>query len=189
MKKNNIFIKLLKKHTDIDTEFINTFFQQFKVGSELDFNIKDSDIIKYLGIKMITLRNRLLNIYSKKKIYFENVDYIKIKAINTNNITYVLNYPCFEKIAMESDSPKSETIKLYFIKLRQFLTDNHELIYQAVENKEELDIYSGYESIYFIAIDERKPDILKVGRTNDIVKRLRNYNVGRIKDVDLKYLH
>jgi hypothetical protein len=28
----------------------------------------------------------------------------------------------------------------------------------------------------------------KVGRTSDIVQRLRNYNVGRIQEIDLKYL-
>jgi hypothetical protein len=187
MKKNSVFIKLLKKHMDIDKSFIDIFFNKFKVGGELDFNIKDNDIIKYLGITMRTLRNRLSNTYSKNELYLENIDYIKIKSIYTNKIIYMLNYQCFEKIALGSDSVKSETIKLYFIKLRQFITNNHELIYQALENKDELDIYSGYESIYFIAIDERKPNILKIGRTNDIVKRLRNYNVGRIKEVDLKY--
>jgi len=31
MKKNSIFIKLLKKHTDIDKDFIDTFFKKFKV--------------------------------------------------------------------------------------------------------------------------------------------------------------
>lgn len=187
MKKNSLFIKLLKKHTDIDRDFIDTFFKKFKVGGELDFNIKDNDIIKYLGITMRTLRNRLSNTYSKNELYIENVDYVKVKSVYTNKIIYMLNYACFEKIAMGSDSPKSDIIKIYFIKLRQFITNNHELIYQAIENKDELDIYSGYESIYFIAIDERKPNILKVGRTTDIVKRLRNYNVGRIKEVDLKY--
>ena len=42
--------------------------------------------------------------------------------------------------------------------------------------------------IYFFAVDERYPNILKYGRSIDIVKRLRTYNSGRIKDVELKYL-
>ena len=54
-----------------------------------------------------------------------------------------------------------------------------------MENKTNLD--RGYNSIYFFAVDDRKHDILKVGRTKDIVQRLRNYNVGRIKEVELKY--
>ena len=61
------------------------------------------------------------------------------------------------------------------------------MIFQAIENKNDLNKYRGYESIYFFAIDGRKPNIFKVGRTQDIVQRLRNYNVGRIKEIDLKY--
>jgi len=99
----------------------------------------------------------------------------------------MLNYQCFERLAMSGDSPKSETIRMYFVKLREFLTDNQHLIYQAIENKKELGKYSGYDSIYFFAVDDRKMN-WKVGRTSDIIQRLRNYNVGRIKEIDLKYL-
>jgi hypothetical protein len=53
-------------------------------------------------------------------------------------------------------------------------------------NKDDLGKYEGFESMYFFAVDERKVDF-KIGNTIDIVRRLRNYNVGRIKEVDLKY--
>ncbi len=55
-----------------------------------------------------------------------------------------------------------------------------------MEKKQNLNKYSGYESIYFFAVDDKKID-WKIGRTTDIIKRLRNYNVGRIKEIDLKY--
>ena len=55
-------------------------------------------------------------------------------------------------------------------------------------NYDELKKYSGYETIYFFAVDDRKNDIFKIGRTNNIINRLRNYNIGRIKEIDLKYL-
>ena len=64
--------------------------------------------------------------------------------------------------------------------------ENQELIYQSIENIKNLNKFRGYESIYFFAVDERKPDIFKVGRTQDIIQRLRNYNIGRIKEVDLQ---
>ena len=41
MNNNSIFIKLLKEHTDIDKHFIDIFFKKFKIGGELDFDIKD----------------------------------------------------------------------------------------------------------------------------------------------------
>lgn len=187
VKKDNVFIKLLKKHTDIDTGFIDTFFKKFKIGGELDFEIEDNKIAKYLGVGLQTIRNRLSNKYSKKKLYFENTDYIKIKN-NTSDasVTYMVNYQCFERLAMGGDSEDSEVVRLYFMKLREFITNNQHIIYQAIENKQDLKKYSGMESIYFFAVDNRKFDF-KTGHTDDIVFRLRNYNVGRIKEVDLKF--
>ena len=189
MNKSNdsIFIELLKKYTNIDIDFIDIFFKKFKIGGELDFDIEDSNVSKYLGITLKTLRSRLKNEYSKTKRFIEKVDYIRIKTGTTSGVTFMLNYQCFEKLAMSGDSKNSETVRMYFVKLREFITENQHLIYQAIENKNDLGKYSGYESIYFFAVDNRKMN-WKIGRTTDIIQRLRNYNIGRIKEVDLKYL-
>ena len=117
-----------------------------------------------MGISLITIRKRLSNAYSKTKKFFENVDFIKIQSDKTSSVTYMINYQCFEKLAMGGNSDKSESVRMYFIKLREFLVENQQLIYQAMQNKVELDKYRGYESIYFFAVDERNPDLLKVGK-------------------------
>lgn len=191
MKNNIVFTDLLKQHTNIDEDFIDTFFTKFKIGDELEFHLKDKDVSKYLGIRTQTLRERLSNKYSKKNIYFEKVDYVKIKSGDSNaGVTYMLNYQCFERLAMSGDSEQSETVRNYFVKLREFLTDNQHLIYQAVTNKDHLKKYVGYECIYFFVAgtDIKNNNLFKVGSTKDIVSRLRNYNVGRINEVDLKFL-
>ena len=145
--KDSIFINLLKKHTNIDIDFINTFFKKFKIGAELDFDIKDEDVCKYLNIKLTTLRKRLLNFYTKRAPnYFEKVDYVRIKS-DENKIIYMINYQCFERLAMSCDSEQSETIRMYFVKLREFITENQHLIYQAMENKDDLRAYSKFETI------------------------------------------
>ena len=187
-KKDSIFIKLLKENTNIDEDFIDTFFKNFKIGGELDFDIQDTNVSKYLGISLINLRKRLNNAYSKTKRFIENVDYIRIKTGVSNNINYMLNYACFEKLAMSGDSKQSEVVRMYFTKLREFITDNQRVIYQAMNKKNDLKIYNKMDTIYFFAADERKQDILKVGKSTKIVERLRNYNVGRIKEVELKYV-
>jgi hypothetical protein len=179
MNNNSIFIKLLKEHTDIDKKFIDIFFKKFKIGGELDFDIKDSLIAKYIGIELITLRKRLANAYSKTKRFIENVDFIKLKK--GKYTIYMLNYPAFERLAMTGDTEKAEIVRLYFVKLRQFIVENQKLIYQAMENNNDLKLYSNYETIYFFAINEKNQDIFKIGRTIDIIKRLRNYNDKNIK--------
>jgi hypothetical protein len=75
----------------------------------------------------------------------------------------MINYQCFERLAMNGDSEKSEVVRLYFSKLRQFITENQHLIFQAMENKKELCKHAGMESVYFFAVDETKFDF-KVGR-------------------------
>lgn len=162
---------------------------QEKFIGDLDFHIRDIDIAKYLGIKLYTLRMRLLNKYSNDNVnYLENADYVKVKSGKGRTLTYMINYACFERLAMSGQTEQSETIRMYFVKLREFLTENQNVIYQAMENKEDLKKYSGFESIYFFAVNDRRHDnFFKVGHTLNIVHRLRNYNVGRIKDVELKY--
>jgi len=183
------FINLLIKYTTIDEDFINIFFKKFKIGDDLEFHLYDKDVSKYLNITLDNLRRRLQNKYSlNKNNYIEKVDFIKKKS-NTSNagIIYMLNYQCFEKLAMSGDSKKSEMVRNYFIKLRQFILENQLLINQSMEKMDELKKYSKFESIYFFAVDERKNNLFKIGRTIDIVNRIRNYNVGRIKEIDLKY--
>jgi hypothetical protein len=185
-QQNSIFVKLLKKYTDIDIDFIDIFFKKFKIGGELEFEIDENDIVKYLGIAKITLRKRLNNEYSKKKLYYENADYIKIKSGATSAVTYMVNYECFERLAMASDSEKSEVVRLYFSKLRKFISENQHAIFQAMEKKaDDLKLFDNMNTIYFFAVDKRK---FKIGKSAGIVKRLRNYNIGRIKEIEFKYL-
>ena len=54
------------KEISIPKDFIDIFFTKYKIGRELEFDIEDSKIAKYLNITLQTLRNRLSNIYSKK---------------------------------------------------------------------------------------------------------------------------
>jgi phage anti-repressor protein len=138
MSKDSVFITLLKKYTNIDVDFINTFFKQYKIGGDLDFHIQDKNVAIYLGISLNTIRKRLNNAFSKNINFVERSDYIKIKTNKISGITYMINYQCFERLAMSGDSKQSEVVRMYFIKLREFLTENQHLIYQAMENKKRI---------------------------------------------------
>ena len=52
---DNIFIKLLKEKTNIDDDFIDTFFKKFKIGGELDYDILDTYYKRSFSKKMIFL--------------------------------------------------------------------------------------------------------------------------------------
>ena len=57
------------------------FFKKFKIGGELNFDIKDLEVSKYLGIGIINIRKRLANAYSKTKKFIENSFLIKKEFI------------------------------------------------------------------------------------------------------------
>ncbi len=79
-------LKLLKKYTNIDNDFIKIFFKKFKIRFKLNFNIKDIEVAKYLNIELNTIRRRLNNTFSKNINYIEKVDYIKIKSGKTTGV-------------------------------------------------------------------------------------------------------
>lgn len=43
-------------------------------------------------------------------------------------------------------------------------------------------------NVFFFVANDKNLNLIKPGSTKDIVQRLRNYNVWRVKEVDLKYL-
>jgi len=50
----------------------------------------------------------------------------------------MLNYQCFERLAMSGQTEQPEIVRNYFVKLREFITENQKLIYRAVTNNNDL---------------------------------------------------
>ena len=74
--------------------FIKTFYNKFKIGDDLNFDLEDKKVAKYLDITVDILRDRLSNRNTKNKLYIENVDFVKIKGayIHILKIKNVLNH-------------------------------------------------------------------------------------------------
>ena len=185
----NLFSELLKKYTDIEHKFIDTFFSKFEIGNELIFNLEDKKVAKYLKIELKTMRERLRNRFAKVPIYHRGVDYqIITDKKDKRKKTYLLNYEAFEKLAMATDTLQGSLVRNYFVKLRKFIYENKSIINQSLNDKEKLNKLINRHVIYFFVADPKYPDILKLGRTIDIISRLRAYNTGRIYEPELKYL-
>ena len=113
--------------------------------------ILDEKAAEYLGISLTTLRKRLQNAYTNKQLYFKFVDFVKArKSLSSNEIFYKLSYSCFERLAMNGDTEKAVIVRLYFSKLRQFLTNYADVIKQALDNQEHvLKALNKSHAIYF----------------------------------------
>ncbi len=64
---------------------------------------------------------------------------------------------------MAGNTEQSELVRLYFVKLREFIYENQILIFQALDNNQDLRKYAGFETIYFFAVDDtHKEDFLNL---------------------------
>ena len=57
MDKHNHLLELLKTSVKVDKTFLETFFNNFNIGDELQFHINEEDVCNYLQIKKETLLN------------------------------------------------------------------------------------------------------------------------------------
>ena len=89
---------------------------------------------------------------------------------------------------MTSNSLMGDIVRNYFVQLQEFLYEHHIKIYKILNQKRALKEFKKKELIYFFVVDERRPDILKLGTTKDIIGRLNTYTTGRIKEPELKYV-
>ena len=55
------------------------------------------------------------------------MDYIKVKQGIKSSVIYMINHQCFEKLAMNSNSIKSESVRMHFIKIRESLIKNEQI--------------------------------------------------------------
>ena len=58
--------------------------------------------------------------------------FMKIKSGKTSGVSYMINYQSFEKIVMSSETQQSNTIKLYLIKLREFIIENQKIMFLSI---------------------------------------------------------
>ena len=123
--------------------------------------------------------------------YKLNIDYIK----NNNNINkkiekgdilinYMINLDTFEKICMMSKSLKANKVRDYFIILRKFIhyykNNISDMIVDNIIKKK-------YDYIYILLVNKNK-NIFKIGKTENIKKRLHVYQTGKEKHLDIQFI-
>lgn len=185
-------IDYVKKLSNIPNEFIEDMFQFYDENTlQTDFVIDLNVVAKWLGAYKFTLLNTL------KRSYKHRIDYIITKDKNpnqkdprNNNYKHVLITPdCFKRLCMLSRSKKGETVRSYFIdientfiKYRRQTLEGIQLDMQRTKFKPE----TGY--VYVLRVDEDR-DLIKLGSTNDMNKRMSVYKTGRGREMEVLYLY
>jgi phage anti-repressor protein len=182
---DNISLKdFLKKYTAISDQFINNYFIFYDKCELNKFGIELEKTLDYLDIKG---RKEFYTRFRNK--YILNSDYIikrhnQKKEKDIKDTEYYISFDTFEKICMASKAPKAEKVRDYFITLRKFIDYYKNHISNMILQKAKT---NPSKCIYILLINKNK-NILKLGQTKELRKRLRTYATGMDTHPDIKFI-
>ena len=188
----------IKKISNIPNEFIDDFFSFYKESTlQTDLVIDLDKVANWLDCPKYQLIRTL------KLSYIKNIDYKQVKSLNvikkdprSNNYKKFLITPdCFKRLCMMTRSSKGDTIRSYFIdiennliKYRQELLDGIKNNVKKLQKSKLPNFKSGDGYIYVLkALDYE--NVYKLGKSNDLEKRLRSYRVGKADDIHVEYIY
>jgi phage anti-repressor protein len=172
----------LKMYTGISNKFIDEYYSFYELCEKDTFGIDSNKVVKYLKIKHTRKFHEIL-----REKYILGMDY-EIQRLhqksekNKQDVFYYLSFDGFEKVCMSSRSEKGNQVRDYFIMLRKFIN-----YYREHFSNKIIDLTKKNKYIYIILVNKNK-DIFKIGRTDDIKKRLKNYAIGRDKHPDIQFI-
>jgi phage anti-repressor protein len=172
----------LIKYTAISKKFINDYYKFYEICVSNKFGISVESVANYLEINNIYHFTERI-----RKKYVVNVDYVIIRRKGESmkgiqDVYYFISFDCFEKICMQSKTKKANDVRDYFITLRKFIDYYKNHFANKINELVETD-----KSIYIILANKNK-SILKIGKTNNMRKRLINYSTGKDKHPDIKFI-
>lgn len=94
----------------------------------------------------------------------------------------MLSFETFEKICLVSTTKKGVEFRDYFVMLRKFIDYYKQHITDKI-----LELTKTNKYIYILTVN-KKTDILKLGRTGNMRKRLQAYSTGKEKHPYIKYI-
>ena len=184
----------LKKYSTIDDKFIDDFYTFYDEGMyEFDFTIKLDLVALWLNVRKDHLKNLLLSNFIINRDYIEKKETNKKGKGNNNTIHVLLTFNCSKLLCMISKSEKASLIRNYYIDLEKLIITykdnivndlNNQLGIQT-NNKKIIENNNKEGLIYILKVDD---ETYKLGNSNDIKKRMKQYNVGRINELPIVFV-
>ena len=179
----NLSLKdFLKKYTAISNTFIDEYYLFYERCENEIYGIDAELVVEYLEYKDVKKFYERL-----RENYKVNNDYIIKRVLNPGSKTakrvqYLLSFDCFEKICMLSRTQQADSVRDYFIILRKFINYYKNHFADKINH-----LATTKKYIYILMVNKNK-NILKIGRANDMRKRLYQYATGKDKHPDVKFI-
>ena len=181
----------LKKYSLIDNQFIDDFYSFYDEGkNEYDFTIKLELVSNWLEVRKDVLKKLLISNFVKNTDYYEQKESGKKGRGINNTIHVLLTYNCAKLLCMISKCEKASIIRNFYIQLEKLLITYKDNIVNDLNNqlgikKSNKDIIESTKKeglVYVLKVDD---EIKKIGKTTDIKKRMKQYNVGKIHELPI----
>jgi phage anti-repressor protein len=189
----------LKKFTLIDSKFIDDFYSfHDDKKSEYDKTINLNNISKWLNVRKDNLKKLLIDNFEDGKDYNEFKEKTIGKGKGSNNTkTILLTYECSKLLCMISRSEKATMIRNFYIEIEKILINYKDNIAQnlydqleiKMNNKKIINDNNKKALIYILKVDDKTNEGFKIGKTEDLKARMRQYNVGRISDLPIVFVY
>ena len=199
-EKINIYI-LTYNLSNKDYEYLISILEIYNIKNdegknEYDYTINLNNISKWLELRKDNLKVLLVS------NFIEDQDYIilekpkgKGRGIGSNNVKPIyLTYTCAKLLCMISRSEKAALIRNYYIDLEKLLIKYKEEIVDSLNqqlgikenNKKVIEKNKQSGLIYILKVDD---ETFKIGRTGEIKKRMKQYNVGKLYELPIVFVY
>ena len=183
--------EFLKKFTLIDSKFIDDFYSFYDEGkNEYDKTINLENISKWLLVRKDNLKKLLIDNFEDGKDYNEIKEKFIHKGKGSNNTkTVLLTYECAKLLCMISRSEKATMIRNFYIEIEKILINYKDNIAQNLYDQLEIKINNKKALLYILKADDKTEEGFKIGKTEDLKARMRQYNVGRISELPIVFVY
>ena len=185
--------EFIKKHSTLPAKFIEDFyFMTEKAYNETDISIDFELVHLWLATRKDTLKEVLIRKFE------EDYDYTlkkltKKSGKTTNNYIEIKITPaCFKELCMISQTEKAKQVRKYFLEMEKIVKRYYEIIQEKLN--EELGLLKKNQKpklkrkkggvIYIIEAMNTETTLYKIGKSQDLEKRLKTYNTGNANDID-----
>ena len=184
----------LKQFSTIPHDFIIDFYIISKEEyTDNDLVIEFEKVYKWLNVNKSDLKKVLIKHFELEYDY--SIEKIKIKQINSNgaNISekILITPNCFKELCMVSNTKKAKEVRKYFIEMEKLIKKYYELIKEEMykkigiletNQKPKTTVKGGV--IYILKALNSDITLYKLGKTEDLKKRLNTYNTGNANDIE-----
>lgn len=190
--------QFLRTYSSVPNAFIDDLFDMVgETTSQTDIVIDLEKGAKWLSANKFKLMQTLRHSYVEGVDFTVTKDTLKKRYGGNRHQTVLVSPDCFKRMCMRTASARGELVRTYFLAIEDLLKKYTGQLIEGIKadvtrleraQKGPSDkLSAGY--IYVIRASESgdKDDMYKVGRSQNLMNRLRTYRTGRLTDVDVLF--